>query len=86
MIAFVEDPDGYKVELINSFDEAAPISLYRQGEFVDLCRGPHIPDAKRIKAFKPELVMLDWMMPGLDGPDVVDGNPKICGDGDSDNQ
>ncbi len=28
------------------------VSFYRQGEFVDLCRGPHIPDAKRIKAFK----------------------------------
>lgn len=28
------------------------VSFYRQGEFVDLCRGPHVPDAKRIKAFK----------------------------------
>jgi len=32
--------------------EHPTVSFYRQGEFVDLCRGPHIPDAKRIKAFK----------------------------------
>jgi threonyl-tRNA synthetase len=32
--------------------EHSTVSFYRQGEFVDLCRGPHIPDAKRIKAFK----------------------------------
>ncbi len=32
--------------------EHPTVSFYRQGEFVDLCRGPHIPDAKRVKAFK----------------------------------
>ena len=32
--------------------EHPTLSFYRQGEFVDLCRGPHIPDAGRIKAFK----------------------------------
>ena len=42
-----------KVEHINTGLASHPtVSFYRQGEFVDLCRGPHIPDAKRIKAFK----------------------------------
>lgn len=42
-----------KVEHINTgLAEHPTVSFYRQGEFVDLCRGPHIPDAKRVKAFK----------------------------------
>lgn len=42
-----------KVEHINTGLASHPtVSFYRQGEFVDLCRGPHIPGAKRIKAFK----------------------------------
>ena len=42
-----------KVEHINTGLASHPtVSFYRQGEFVDLCRGPHIPDAKRVKAFK----------------------------------
>lgn len=42
-----------KVEHINTGLATHPtVSFYRQGEFVDLCRGPHVPDAKRIKAFK----------------------------------
>jgi len=42
-----------KVEHINTgLAEHATVSFYRQGEFADLCRGPHIPDAGRIKAFK----------------------------------
>lgn len=42
----------YKVELINSFDDASELTGYRQGEFFDLCRGPHIPNLGKIKAFK----------------------------------
>ena len=42
----------YKVELINALDESEKISLYEQGDFTDLCRGPHIPSTKFIKAFK----------------------------------
>lgn len=42
----------YKVELINDLDESEKISLYEQGDFTDLCRGPHIPSTKFIKAFK----------------------------------
>lgn len=42
----------YKVELINDLPEDAVISVYRLGDFVDLCRGPHLYDAKRIKHSK----------------------------------
>ena len=42
----------YKKELIEGLDEAGPISAYRQGEFVDLCRGPHLGTLNKIKAFK----------------------------------
>lgn len=41
----------YKAELIAGFDEAG-ITAYRQGEFIDLCRGPHIPYVGKIKALK----------------------------------
>lgn len=43
--------EPYKVELIEGVD-AATVSLYQQGEFVDLCRGPHIPNTRYLKAFK----------------------------------
>jgi len=42
----------YKVELINSFEPSEPLSGYRQGEFFDLCRGPHLPSLGKIKALK----------------------------------
>jgi threonyl-tRNA synthetase len=41
----------YKVELIQSFDDTE-LTGYRQGEFFDLCRGPHIPNLGKIKSFK----------------------------------
>lgn len=47
-----EKGEYYKVELINALDESEKISLYEQGDFTDLCRGPHIPSTKFIKAFK----------------------------------
>ena len=47
-----EKGEDYKVELINDLDESENISLYEQGDFTDLCRGPHIPSTKFIKAFK----------------------------------
>jgi threonyl-tRNA synthetase len=52
--ALVEDlKQGYKVEHIDDDLKQYPsLSFYRQGEFIDLCRGPHIPDAGRIGAFK----------------------------------
>jgi threonyl-tRNA synthetase len=43
--------EHYKVEIIEGIPED-PVSLYRQGDFVDLCRGPHVPTTGRIKAFK----------------------------------
>ncbi|MBN1320463.1 MAG: threonine--tRNA ligase [Thermoleophilia bacterium] len=45
---FADEP--YKVELIKDLPEDAVISVYRQGEFLDLCRGPHVPDTGRIGA------------------------------------
>lgn len=47
--SFAKNP--YKCELIESFEET-PISAYRQGEFFDLCRGPHLAALNKIKAFK----------------------------------
>lgn len=44
--------EDYKAEIIASIPSAEPISLYRQGEFIDLCRGPHVPATGRIAAFK----------------------------------
>ena len=41
----------YKVELIEDLD-VDEVTLYRQGNFVDLCRGPHIPSTGLLKAFK----------------------------------
>jgi len=42
----------YKVEIIESIDEGEVLSVYIQGDFTDLCRGPHIPSTGKIKAFK----------------------------------
>lgn len=52
-IAFMEErQEPYKVELIKDLPEDAIISFYRQGEFVDLCAGPHLMSTKPVKAFK----------------------------------
>ncbi len=44
--------ETYKVELINDLPEDAVISFYKQGTFTDLCRGPHLANTGKIKAFK----------------------------------
>ncbi|MBN4067086.1 threonine--tRNA ligase [Simkania negevensis] len=44
--------NSYKTELIKEFPESDLVTAYRQGEFFDLCRGPHIPRLGKIKAFK----------------------------------
>ncbi|MBO6137994.1 MAG: threonine--tRNA ligase [Lachnospiraceae bacterium] len=49
---FEEKNEPYKVKLIEDLPEDAAISLYSQGEFTDLCAGPHIMSTKGIKAFK----------------------------------
>ena len=49
-LKFMEERDEpYKVELINDLPEDAVISFYRQGEFVDLCAGPHLDSTGRVK-------------------------------------
>ncbi|MCO6475221.1 MAG: threonine--tRNA ligase [Phaeodactylibacter sp.] len=50
---FKEKGDEYKLELLEKRkEEEADITLYQQGEFIDLCRGPHVPDTGYIKAVK----------------------------------
>lgn len=49
---FEQQGERFKVELIHDLPEEEVITLYEQGEFVDLCRGPHVPTTGRIKAFK----------------------------------
>jgi threonyl-tRNA synthetase len=44
--------EHYKAEIIASIPSAEPISLYREGGFIDLCRGPHVPSTGRLKVFK----------------------------------
>ena len=46
---FKDDP--YKVDLINGLEDGN-ITIYRQGEFADLCRGPHVETVKKCKNFK----------------------------------
>ncbi|WP_257254378.1 MULTISPECIES: threonine--tRNA ligase [unclassified Endozoicomonas] len=50
--AFRAMGEEYKVEIINDLPESEVISVYRQGEWMDLCRGPHVPSTGRLKAFK----------------------------------
>ena len=47
-----ERGENYKVELINDLPQGEKISLYKQGDFIDLCRGPHIPSTKYVRSFK----------------------------------
>ncbi|WZL74493.1 threonine--tRNA ligase [Clostridiaceae bacterium 35-E11] len=47
-----ERNENYKVELIKDLPEDAIISFYKQGDFVDLCAGPHLPSTKAVKAIK----------------------------------
>ncbi len=51
---FKERNEPYKMELLEDLkrEGAETVSLYRQGEFVDLCKGPHLPDTGKIQAFK----------------------------------
>lgn len=44
--------DEYKIDLINNFEDGTNISCYKQGDFVDLCRGPHVETVKACKNFK----------------------------------
>lgn len=49
---FKEMGEAYKAEIIESIPENEDLSLYKQGDFIDLCRGPHVPSTGKLKAFK----------------------------------
>ncbi|WP_418646909.1 threonine--tRNA ligase [Thauera butanivorans] len=44
--------EHYKAEIIASIPQGEDVSLYRQGDFIDLCRGPHVPSTGKLKVFK----------------------------------
>ncbi len=49
---FKQKGEAYKAEIIESIPSNEDLSLYAQGEFIDLCRGPHVPNTNKLKAFK----------------------------------
>jgi threonyl-tRNA synthetase len=49
---FKANGEHYKAEIIASIPAGEDVSLYREGDFIDLCRGPHVPSTGRLKAFK----------------------------------
>ncbi|HLR68389.1 threonine--tRNA ligase [Virgibacillus alimentarius] len=49
---FEENDEPYKIEILKGLPKGEKITLYKQGEFIDLCRGPHLPSTGFIKAFK----------------------------------
>ncbi|MFA9461643.1 threonine--tRNA ligase [Thiohalorhabdus methylotrophus] len=49
---FREQGEEYKAEIIGEIPDSEDVSVYWQGEFVDLCRGPHVPSTGKLKAFK----------------------------------
>jgi threonyl-tRNA synthetase len=49
---FRQEGEEYKAKIIEDIPEDQEISLYRQGDFIDLCRGPHVPDTGRLGEFK----------------------------------
>ncbi|MFM2006192.1 MAG: threonyl-tRNA synthetase [Pseudomonadota bacterium] len=49
---FLKQGEKYKAEIIRDIPEGQDISVYAQGDFTDLCRGPHVPDTGRLRAFK----------------------------------
>ena len=52
IVMFKEMGEHYKAEIIESIPKGETITLYRQGNFIDLCRGPHCPSTGKIKHFK----------------------------------
>jgi threonyl-tRNA synthetase len=49
---FSKRNEKYKVEMINELAEGEEISVYQQGDFIDFCRGPHVPSTGKLKVFK----------------------------------
>ncbi len=52
IVFFHDMGEFYKAEIIEAIPKGEVISLYRQGDFIDLCRGPHVPNTNKLKAFK----------------------------------
>jgi len=52
MQLFKDKGEHYKAEIIESIPADQSLSLYKQGNFIDLCRGPHVPSTAKLKAFK----------------------------------
>ncbi|OHC54926.1 MAG: threonine--tRNA ligase [Pseudomonadales bacterium RIFCSPLOWO2_02_FULL_63_210] len=52
LVFFQNIGESYKTEIIHSIPSDEPLSLYTQGEFTDLCRGPHVPNTAKLGAFK----------------------------------
>jgi threonyl-tRNA synthetase len=50
--AFKEFGEDYKLELVNDLPDGSEVTVYKQGDFVEMCRGPHLPSTGKIKAFK----------------------------------
>lgn len=49
---FKDKGEKYKVEIIDSIPGEEPLSFYQQGDFIDLCRGPHVPSTGKLKVYK----------------------------------
>lgn len=49
---FLDQGEKYKAELIGAIPAGEQVSLYREGDFIDLCRGPHVPSTGKLKVFK----------------------------------
>ncbi len=49
---FADMGEAYKAELIEAIPHGEELSLYKQGDFIDLCRGPHVPSTGKLKSFK----------------------------------
>ncbi len=49
---FRANKEEYKAQIIESIPSDEPLSLYKQGDFIDLCRGPHVPSTSKLKVFK----------------------------------
>ena len=82
--------EAYKAELVEAIPHGEVLSLYKQGDFTDLCRGPHVPSTSKLKAFKLMTVAgaywrCDDNRPQLqriygtafDSPEQLSG-PKLC--------
>jgi threonyl-tRNA synthetase len=49
--------EEYKAEIITAIPNEEVVSLYREGDFIDLCRGPHVPSTGKLKIFKTQFVI-----------------------------